>query len=72
MSCAPGWADALGKELAGDSDSWQRIRARGGRPFKECSDDQVAKAKRGSAHGGRSKRTTAKLEQALGPVESEE
>lgn len=34
MSLRPGWAEALGKQLEGDSDVDQRLRARGGRPFK--------------------------------------
>ncbi len=31
----PGWAEKLGKQLEGDSDVDQRMRARGGRPFKQ-------------------------------------
>jgi hypothetical protein len=71
MATEPGWADALGQELAGDSDQWQRTRARGGRPFRVCSDDVLAKAKRGAARGGPKRQIDRRLRQALGPVEDE-
>jgi hypothetical protein len=68
----PGWADALGQELAGDSDDWQRTRARGGRPFRICSDDIHAKALRGAHRGGAGKlHASRKIDIVLGPVEDE-
>jgi hypothetical protein len=71
VSFVPGWADALGKELAGDSDQWHRIRARGARPYRVCQDDRVAKAKRGHANGRGKRHGNERLAQALGPVEDE-
>lgn len=69
----PGWADALGQALAGDSDDWQRTRARGGRPFRVCSDDIAAKAKRGAHRGGASRlHAYRKIDKALGPVDEDE
>lgn len=67
MSTEPGWADALGRELAGDDNVWQRLRARKGRPFKVG--DSATHYTRGAQRGGASKHTTKRLALALGKAE---
>jgi hypothetical protein len=68
---APGWAEALGKQLAGDSDVWQRTRARGGRPFRICADDRLAKGQRGGAAGARAKQAARAIAALELPEEDE-
>ena len=69
----PGWADAFDANTQGGSDCDQRMRARGGRPFRHCSDDVLAKAKRGAKAGGASKRLRdIKIDKVLGSVEEDE
>jgi hypothetical protein len=73
MSTEIGWADALGQQLAGDGNGWQRLRARGGRPFRACADDVVEKAKRGGKNGGGNTRyEKRKLDAALGKADEVE
>lgn len=67
---SPGWADELGKQLAGDDDVWQRTRARGGKPFR--IGNSASYAQRGASAGGKSKHATARLLEALGKAEDEE
>jgi hypothetical protein len=70
LTTKAGWADALGKQLAGDSDVWQRTRARGGKPFRVCADDVNVKGKRGGQKSARAKVLDQKLK--LMPLEDDE
>lgn len=65
-----GWADALGRELSGDDDVWQRTRARGGKPFRIGNSSSYA-SKGGKAYS-KSKAATARIEQALGKADDGE
>lgn len=67
---APGWADKLGRELAGDSDVWQRTRARGGRPFRIGNSSSYAS--KGAAASGKSISASIRLDKALGRVNEDE
>jgi hypothetical protein len=71
LSTHVGWAEALGKQLAGDSDVWQRTRARGGRPFRVCGDDVQAKASRGAHAGARAKQAARAIVALELPEEDE-
>lgn len=61
MTTHVGWAELLGKQLAGDNDVWQRTRARGGKPFSICADDRLGKGQRGGVAGARAKGINRKL-----------
>jgi hypothetical protein len=67
----PGWADHFDVATQGGTDVEQRIRARGGKPFRVCADDVVAKAKRGAARGAATKHKRD-LDEVLGPVDAED
>lgn len=66
-----GWAEALGKQLSGDSDVWIRTRARGGKPFSICADDRQGKASRGAHAGSRSKQSARAIAALELPEEDE-
>jgi hypothetical protein len=69
----PGWADKFDPQTQGGTDVEQRLRARGGRPFRICSDDVIAKARKGAHAGGATNRyRNQKLDKVLGPVEDDE
>jgi hypothetical protein len=67
----PGWADQFGRESAGDPDDWQRMRARGGKPFTHNGWGTRCEA---TLRGARKAKPRGKdrLERALGPVEGDE
>jgi hypothetical protein len=64
-----GWVEVLGRQLKGDSDVWQRTRARGGKPFRVCGDDVQAKASRGAHAGARAKGINRKLAELMPEVD---
>lgn len=65
-----GWADALGRELSGDDDVWQRTRARGGKPFR-IGNSASYSAHRGAERGGKSISASTRLEKALGKADDD-
>jgi hypothetical protein len=71
LSTHVGWAEALGRKLAGDNDVWQRIRARGGKPFSICADDRQGKASRGAHAGARAKQAARAIAALELPEEDE-
>jgi hypothetical protein len=65
VKLAVGWVDELPSEP--ESEEWQRMRAKGLRPFK-VGPKQLS-ISRGARRGGRSKQTAAKLDRLLGKAD---
>jgi hypothetical protein len=67
----PGWVEQFARANPGDTDEHQRIRARGGKPFRTNGWGTRCEA---TLRGARKSKPRGKdrLERALGPVEEDE
>ncbi len=68
----PGWAEKLGKEITTDPDEWQRIRARGGRPFKLSEGSRQREYARRGSKLSHTPSARSSLDRVLGKVEDQE